>query len=267
MNLTLRHLAKLVAAFAAVGLAFEAGRYVLDTIVSRPSNNLDATIVGAFLGAFLTLLGGIALFFGQRYFDRRSKGQSALVRLEHLLNHNLNRVPNNKAMLEGWRRANKKRALYVTGFSDLAADRDLLAELTNIDVINDAFDYFYDCDKLNHDLSVLHSWYGRLHNQALSGSISPDRFFPHMDDVDDELVDLAGMCDQIDEKGRGLAARVRVVLRRRRGLFGRLIHSGYTRADRRQFADERRKVDAETKEISTVSKLEISAFREKGNES
>jgi hypothetical protein len=156
-------------------------------------------------------------------------------------------------MLRNWIAANKKRVPYVTGFGELAVDRNLLPELTNIDVIGDATDYFGDCEKINHDLSVHYGFYMKL----LDATVQDPKIIrvANIDEKDLEFV--LAKCEQIDSKGRNLAARVRVILQRQRGMFAWLLRSRYTRGDRKRFARERRKVDAELSESRTISRIEI----------
>lgn len=204
------------AATVAVTLAVAAKLFV--AVATAPQGLL--LVAGPFFGAFFAFIFvrvGDAI---KRYYDRRFKYHDALVRLEHYLNDVAVRIHDNIYLADGFidvvaPGVAEGGIIKASGnrLASISFDREVLLDLTNLDLVNELFVFQVDIRKLNDSLESL----ARQYERALSSLGRPNQdvveYRLNVERVIEGMQLLRGGLLQMYDEALVLLAKVRLLAR------------------------------------------------------
>lgn len=206
---------------------------------------------GAFMGAFFAFLFIRLAEALNRLYERSSANHRAAVRLQHNLNENLSLLHENTGVsreLRSFYGAGSEKAgpvrLALMRFSRLRVDRELLNDLTNVDLLNDLFGLYVQLSKLDSSLEDLNQSYDNARAALFSQTMSYASYLAFVQSTFSSLQKLeAFLGDQVSVVLRQLAG-IRV-LATRRSPFQRFLEAVSLRKYPRDF------------EVAVESELEV----------
>jgi hypothetical protein len=177
-----------------------------------------------FLGAFfatvfslaalglVTLVGAITA--------RKTRHYNGLINLEIRLNRHIDQLYSIIYSIDGLRKANQKRGVSFNTIDSIKIESiEEYESLLDLTLRNQLFSYNSGVERINSDLSNVGSIYSELRTSFIAKQLTPEEFFDAFPDLVGNLQILkTGLKVQIDE-AVFLAAEVRLMIKRDRGIF------------------------------------------------
>ena len=162
-------------------------------------------IIGAFAGAFFAY---VFVRFGdalKKVYDRKETNHTALVKLQHYFNDCLNTTSDNVfvvndcvGVLSEARLASADvLPIYANSFHQYPINRDLVADLTNVNFLNEVYSLNVTLHKMNHDLASIDRFYSRLHDALLARNIDHATYIANARQYRDKCTELKAFLLQL----------------------------------------------------------------------
>lgn len=184
------------------------GLLTFDALQVDGSNEYIKDFLSAFLGAFFAFLFVIVGAIVNKIHNRRIKHRNAIVRLEYDLNEMASINFDNTALLEGLIQAIRENTRFITSFTPLEYNKEILLKIGNIDLINDVFLLYTDIRKINHSLTTAWGQYEDIWNTYIEGKIKKDVLNENLSNLLKELLALKNFLENLDSKIEILSAKV-----------------------------------------------------------
>lgn len=224
-------------------------------------------LIGGFAGGFFAYL---FVRFGdalKKIYDRKESNHTSLVKLQHYFNDCLNTTSDNLFIVNDCvgvfteeRRASNELPIYMNSFHQYQINRDLVANLTNIDFLNEVYSLNVTLHKMNDSLATIDRAYSQLRDGLLAKNVDPQTYKENAWRYRDRCVEIRGFLLQLkDDLIRLFAASN--LLQSDRPFFVRVlqaaVRSRYDEAFPAKLETERRRVASEMEAIAKASAEKI----------
>lgn len=229
------------------------------------SSDLEAfrALVGGFSGGFFAYL---FVRFGDAFkkvYDRKELNHTTLVKLQHYFNDCLNTTSDNlfiakdcQGVFTEARRASPEVPIYMNSFHQYQINRDYVANLTNVDFLNDVYSLNVSLHKMNDSLATIDRSYAQLRDSLLSKNVDPETYKVNAWRYRDRCVEIQGFLLQLKEDLIRLFAAANLLLADR-PFFVRvlqaLVRTSYSKGFGPKLERERVRVTAEMEAIAAKS--------------
>lgn len=235
----------------------------------QPNTQFSTSAASAFFGAFLAFLFIRLGDFFKSYSDRITKGHSALVKAEYLLNSLLSELDDNIYVIETFEKLYENNVksnedshvfLWANRLTPVKGLDEVLIDLLNIDLINELFTLNVDLRKLNASMETINGAYKESKDALISKVVDPSNYLENLTRIRKDLHHIKKFFSaSITETARALSA-VRV-LSAKRPLIGYLLIKlpsyRYNRRFKAKREAELKTLLREMKEIKESSKARI----------
>ena len=238
------------------------------------STNLDSfrAIIGAFAGAFFAYL---FVRFGdalKKVYDRKESNHTALVKLQHYFNDCLNTTSDNIFIINNCvevfteaRLASAKVPIYMNSFHQYPVNRDVVAQLTNVDFLNEVFSLNTTLRKMNDSLATIDRSYSQLRDSYLAKTIDEATYKANARQYRDRCTEIKAFLLQLKDDLIRLYAVTNLLMQDRPFLVRvilALVRTSYPKNFDVRLQIEQERVAAE---IETFAKISAQKIRETQN--
>ena len=223
---------------------------------------MEQLILGGFFGAFFSFL---FIKYGMIY-ERKNRHYNALVKLEYLLNSTISQIEDNKYTIDFFNKVlnncfdETKSSIVYVKFQNFKLNNSILLDLTNINLINDLFNYFIDIQKINNDMELMSETYQELRESIIDSNISREDYKKNAEYLVGQLDTLNKFLNHLQEQTIIKLATARI-LNRSKPFFTRIVlkfsQNRYSKKLSKNLPGEIRKIKKEIENIKKESQEEI----------
>lgn len=229
------------------------------------SSDLEAfrALVGGFSGGFFAYL---FVRFGdalKKIYDRKELNHTTLVKLQHYFNDCLNTTSDNlfiakdcEGVFSDARRSSNEVPIYMNSFHQYPINRDLVANLTNVDFLNEVYSLNVSLHKMNDSLATIDRGYAQLRDSLLAKNVDSETYKLNAWRYKDRCVEIQGFLLQLKGDLIRLFAASNLLLGDR-PFFVRVLHASVRTSYKKGFAtkleQERQRVAVEMEAIAEKS--------------
>jgi hypothetical protein len=218
-------------------------------------------MISGFFGAFFAFIFVRFADFFTRLYERSVRNRNALVAIQHRYLQAINEISDNVHSLQVWDRIRAGGvALWMSRLHDVPMPRDLLLQLTNIDLVNELFDLHTRIHRINQDSATFNRTYEELSAAMLDGKIPQADYVANLQGLDQHRWLMQEFMTAAEVDMQRAVAALRVAMSHRtigQRLQSALLSSRYTDGFKRARETEERAVQAEAAELGAGHRRRI----------
>ncbi|MEK7498190.1 MAG: hypothetical protein AAB656_04720 [Patescibacteria group bacterium] len=220
---------------------------------------------GAFFGGFFAFIFGLVTYYWTRWVERQKKDYDAMVKLEGVLNEDLNVFSKNDYLIKGSIKTLTMGGVTYNILRKYRLVEDIELSFLDLELINKYFEYRDSINSLNNDFEVANKANDILREVALGGKASTAAVKYNSQIMITNLAAINNMASVIDEETKLLLCVIRIKIKTDQpGLFGvhRLFWHPH-KPTKQKIARELIQLEKEISETKEASKKLISKSQKK----
>lgn len=194
------------------------GTYGLLVGFETLQNSKDADdfrdLISAFLGALFAFFFVVIGSFFQRIHENSNQHRNALVKVEYDMTLAMTINSDNTFALTSLIESIDQGVLNFLSYGEIPINRELLAQLKNIDIVNDLNDLYIDIFKEQQNLENVVRFYEGLRERLIDGKINQATFLSNVrGQFQKDLKDLKKRLDVLDKKIEIISSKSAILIK------------------------------------------------------
>lgn len=225
------------------------------------NQEIISSIAGGFAGAFFALIFlGVSSFIS-KILARKTIHYNSLVILETQLNEMIGIIKDNIYLMPPFRDAINNGNIYWSQIRVIPVDKSHLNKLSDLDLINDLFEFDYKIRKVNDDIESLAVGYNELKDAYIHKYIKVDHYILNAKNTADQIELLEIFSEDLLEDLTKLLTKIKILLKKDKPILTKIQEKlNKTSGDKitvNEFKKEKSKLEKELEESSRKSTEEI----------